>query len=78
MGSLKIQLAEQNFHKHLRKAQSLVKQSNLLALAMEEKNDLDWKSIIFGMKKGFLKFALNSTTDTLPTNVNLVQWGKKS
>ena len=60
---------------HFDKAKTLVKQGNLLALAMEQNSDLDWKSIIFDMKKGLLKFALNSTVDTLPTNGNLVQWG---
>ena len=38
--------------------------------------DLNWKSYIFNLKKGTLKFILNATIDTLPTNANLKQWGK--
>ena len=38
--------------------------------------DLNWKSFIFNLKKGTMKFVLNATLDTLPTNAHLKQWGK--
>ena len=55
---------------------SLVKQGDLLELAKCQGTDLTWKSFIFNLKKGTLKFILNATIDTLPTNANLKQWGK--
>ena len=35
-----------------------------------------WKSYMFNLKKGTLKFLMNSCLDILPTQVNLLQWGK--
>ena len=58
--------------------QSLIKQGNLLELAKCQNTDLTWKSYIFNLKKGTLKFILNATIDCLPTNANLKQWGKSS
>ena len=55
---------------------NLVKQGHLLDLAKCQNTDLTWKSFIFDLKKGTLKFILNSTLDTLPTNANLKSWGK--
>ena len=55
---------------------TLVKQGNLLSLAKCQNTDLNWKSYIFNLKKGTMKFILNSTLDTLPHNVNLKAWGK--
>ena len=55
---------------------SLVKQGDLLELAKCQNMDLNWKSFIFNLKKGTMKFILNATLDTLPTNANLKQWGK--
>ena len=57
-------------------AKKLTKQGNLLALAKLQNSDLTFKSYIFNTKKGVLKFVLNATLDTLPTNANLLQWGK--
>ena len=37
-----------------------------------------WKSYMFDMKKGTLKFLLNASIDTLPTDANLVNWNKKT
>ena len=75
--AIKRKLEYENHLKNLDKAKTLIKKGNLLSLAMEQNSDLDWKAIIFDVKKGLLKFALNSTVDTLPTNANLVQWGKR-
>lgn len=46
---------------------------NLLA-SMEV--DVEWKSFIFNLPKGTMKFLLNASLDTLPTMTNLMQWGK--
>ena len=55
---------------------TLVKQGDFLKLAENEKGDAVWKSYIFDMKKGVMKFCLNSITNTLPSGDNLLQWGK--
>ena len=40
-------------------------------------SDLSWKSIMFSVPKGVLKFAINASIDTLPSFTNLKQWGKR-
>jgi len=45
---------------------------------MLEKSDMIWKSYMFNLKKGTLKFSLNSCLDTLPTQTILLQWGKSA
>lgn len=57
---------------------TLVKQGHLLLLSTAEKSDMIWKSYMFDMKKGTLKFLMNSCLDTLPTQTNLHQWGKST
>ena len=42
-----------------------------------ENVDLTWKSIIFNMPQGVLKFAVNAAIDSLPSNKNLYRWGKR-
>ena len=37
--------------------------------------DATWKSYLFALPKGTMKFILNSTIDTLPTKANLKLWG---
>ena len=41
-----------------------------------EQNDATWKSFLYNLPVGTMKFVLNSTINTLPTNDNLKQWGK--
>ena len=69
-------MAKDQDAKHLSHTQTLVKQGNLLSIAALEKSDAIWKSYIFDMKKGTMKFLLNACLDTLPTRANLLQWGK--
>ena len=52
--------------------ETLIKQGHFLCLAMIEKSDMIWKSYMFNLKKGTLKFLLNSCLDTLPTQTNLI------
>ena len=56
--------------------ETFIKQGHFLCVAMLEKSDIIWKSYMFSLKKGPLKFLLNSCLDTLPTQTNLLQWGK--
>ena len=42
-----------------------------------EKVDLTWKSIIFNMPQGVLKFAVNAAIDSLPSNKKLIPMGEK-
>jgi hypothetical protein len=55
---------------------SLTLQGNILALAAAEKQDVVWKSHMYNLKAGTLKFLLNATIDTLPTAANLRRWKK--
>ena len=63
----------QNILKHV---QTLIKQGQILELAKLEEKDATWNSYIFNLPKGTMKWLLNSCIDTLPTKVNLKQWGK--
>ena len=58
------------------KVKSLVVQGKKLALAAAEEGDLIWKSYIFDLKAGTMKFLLNASIDTLPTAANLKRWKK--
>ena len=55
-------------------AATLQVQGSLLALAATEKVDLIWKSTMFQLKSGTVKFMLNASIDTLPTPANLRRW----
>ena len=55
--------------------ETLKKQGHFPCLAMLEKSDMIWKSYMFNLKKGTLKFLFNSCLDTLSTQTNLLQWG---
>ena len=58
--------------------ETLQVQGSLLSLASQEKEDLLWKSTMFQLKSGTLKFMLNACIDTLPTPANLRRWKKTS
>ena len=55
---------------------TLVKQGHFLELTKLELMDATWKSYIFNLPKGTMKWLLNSSINTLPTKANLRQWGK--
>ena len=65
----------QKWEEHVR---SLTVQGHNLALAAAEKQDLVWKSFMFDLKQGTLKFLLNAGIDTLPTAANLKRWKKSA
>ena len=73
---IKISLLVQNEEKWLAHVKTLVQQGNFLALATAENMDVIWKSYMFNLKQGTLKFLINASIDTLPTAANLVKWKK--
>ena len=76
--SVKSALAEVNRHKWEEHVKGLAVQGNFLALAAAEKEDVVWKSAMYDLKQGTLKFLLNASIDTLPTAANLKRWKKTS
>jgi hypothetical protein len=53
-------------------------QGNLFALLQAENESITWKSYMWDLPHGVLKFADNSSIDTLPTFANLRRRGKRS
>lgn len=49
----------------------------MFRIAMLERSDYLWKSYIYNLPKGVMKFMLNAFLDTLPTKNNLSRWGKR-
>ena len=54
-----------------------VMQGDYLALIVEEENSITWKSFMWDIPQGVLKFAINAGVNTLPTFDNLKRWGKR-
>ena len=54
-----------------------VMQGDYLSLIIEEGNCISWKSYLWDVPQGVLKFALNAGLNTLPTSDNLKRWGKR-
>ena len=57
---------------------TLTVQGRFLELLAEEETAYHWKSFIYNLPAGVCKFMINSLSDTLNTNVNLLRWGKKT
>ena len=53
-----------------------IMQGDYLAL-MEENSCITWKSYLWDIPQGVLKFAINAGINTLPTFDNLKRWGKR-
>ena len=53
-------------------------QGDYLALMMEEGDSISWKSYLWDIFQGVLKFALNAGVNTLPSMDNLKRWGKRT
>ena len=75
---IKTSLLVQNQEKWISHVKGLVQQGNFLALASAENEDAVWKSYMFNLKQGTLKFLLNASIDTLPTAANLQKWKKST
>ena len=54
-----------------------IMQGDYLALLMEEDSCITWKSYLWDIPQGVLKFAINAGINTLPTLDNLRRWGKR-
>ena len=52
-------------------------QGDYLALIMEERDSVTWRSYLWDIPQGVLKFAINAGINTLPTFDNLKRWGKR-
>ena len=55
----------------------LITQGDTAKLLLETNTNLTWKSIMFSLPEGVLKFAINAAIDSLPTFTNLCKWGKR-
>ena len=53
-------------------------QGDYLALIMAEGGCLTWRSYLWDIPQGVLKFAINAGINTLPSNDNLKRWGKRT
>ena len=74
--SVKTALSVENREHWEKHVKELAVQGHYLALASAEKQDIVWKSFMYNLKQGTLKFLLNAAIDTLPTAANLVRWKK--
>ena len=75
---IKLNLSVNNQEKWTDHVKTLVQQGNFLALAAAEHEDMIWKSYMFSLKQGTLKFLVNAAIDTLPTAANLCKWKKST
>ena len=72
----KVKILLQENNKIYEHTKNLIKQGKFLELTHIENTDATWKSFLFNLPRGTMKFVLNSSIDTLPTRVNLKLWGK--
>ena len=59
------------------KVGAYIMQGDYLALHMEEQSCLTWRSFLWDIPQGVLKFAINAGINTLPSGDNLKRWGKR-
>ena len=52
-------------------------QGDYIALVMEEGGCVAWRSYLYDVSRGKLKFAINAGLNTLPSMDNLKRWGKR-
>ena len=58
------------------KVRDLVSQGDFLQLLISEQSNVTWRSIIFGVPKGVMEFAMRASTNILATPDNLRRWKK--
>ncbi len=58
--------------------QNFIMSGHFFGLEEFELSDTTWKSYMFNLPINTVKFLLNSVLDTLPTNSDLMRWGKRS
>ena len=59
------------------KVSKLVVQGEFVKLLIEEEQSVTWQSIVRGLPRNILSFAMKLSTDCLPTPSNLKRWGKR-
>ena len=74
--TVKINIMVENEKEYATHLNTLIKQGEFLKICQKEQQDPIWKSFIHNLKKGTMKFLLNSVLDTLPTKTNLKLWSK--
>ena len=55
----------------------LLVQGEFMKIVYLENTDVSWKSLIYNLPQGVLKFAANAAIDSLPNAKNLYRWGKR-
>ena len=60
------------------KVKSLVMQGDFINLLISEQSNVTWQSIIYGVPRGVMGFAMRSATNTLATPDNLRRWKKNT
>ena len=75
---VKVQVLMEDNESSLNHIKTLIKQGRFLELTQMEQTDATWKSYLYNLPKGTMKFVLNASIDTLPTKANLTQWGKRT
>ena len=58
------------------RVKDLLVQGDFLNLLISEQTNVSWQSIIYGVPKGVMQFAMRSSTNTLATPDNLKRWKK--
>ena len=58
------------------RVKNLIIQGDFLNLLLSEQSNVAWKSMIYGVPKGVMEFAMRSSTNTLATPDNLKRWKK--
>ena len=53
-------------------------QGDFLGLLLEEDSNVCWKSYLWAVPRGVVKFAVNAGLNTLPSADNLRRWGKRT
>ena len=54
-----------------------IMQGDYISLVMEEGGCITWRSYLWDIPQGILKFTINAGLNTLPTYDNLKRWGKR-
>ena len=75
--AIKKSVQEQTLESWNSKVEKLTMQGEFAKLLIDEQENITWRSIINNVPRGVMSFALNSTTNTLPTPDNLRRWGKR-
>ena len=74
--SVKARVSKDSMDKQHVHLQTLLKQGEALKFLHSQEQDPTWRGYLYNLKKGTMKFILNSSIHTLPTMNNLKLWNK--